>query len=109
MTVRNEELFAHFKMGDSGMMNHTETMQVKSVGQVTLLIGYDRCIYAHRTSDGEVTKYTGWRTVDTSNTTDRHINAFSADRTVKARPQIINWADGLVQPNGAERIRELGK
>lgn len=107
MTVRNEELFDHFQVGNEGYKNHTETMQVKAINDVTLLIGYDRCIYGHRSPEGEITKYTGWAKEDTSTTTDRHIHAFGAHREVEARPQIVNWSKGLIRPDGAERIQEL--
>lgn len=107
MTVKNSTLYRMFEQGSGEGMNHTETMEILSIGSEQLLVGYSHCIYAHRASDSEITKYTGWVDSDTSNTTNRQIEAIDADRCINARPQIVNWNTGTIQPDGAKRIQNL--
>lgn len=108
MTVRNDELYKMFIQGDTGGLNHTETMQIKQVGDERLLVGYDTQIYAHRAQDGTVTKYIGWIGYDTSNTTNRQVAGLEADRRKDARPMILSLESGTVKPDGAEELKELG-
>lgn len=107
MTVRNDQLLSRFQRGKRNGENHTGTMKIVPVGPVTLLIGFENCIYAHRSENGVVTKYVGWKEEDVSTTTVRHIEAIEASVTKNNRPQILSWEEGLVQPDGVMEIEEL--
>lgn len=107
MTYRNDQLLQRFRMGESGHENHTGTMKIIEVDDVTLLIGFENCIYAHRSNEGVVTKYNGWSEDDTSTTTIRHIESINADQEKSLKPQIISWEEGLIKPDGATEIMKL--
>jgi len=107
MTVRNDQLLEQFYEGIREGQNHTGTIQIVPVGPVTLLVGFENCIYAHRSENGVVTKYNGWLNEDTSSTTMRHIEAIEADVEKDNRPQILSWDEGLIKPDGALEIEDL--
>ena len=109
MTVRNDQLIRMFENGEREGENHTRTMRILPVAGDTLLVGFENCIYAHRSMDGIVTKYTGWRDEDTSTTSMRHIDSISASVTKDKRPQIVSWKEGLIKSDGAKEIEDLQK
>lgn len=107
MTYRNDQLINRFFEGETEGQNHTGTMKIVPVGPVTLLVGFENCIYAHRSTNGIVTRYDGWRDSDVSTTTVRHIESIDASVTKGNRPQILSWDKGIIQPDGAMEIEDL--
>lgn len=108
MTVRNDQLIQLFINGRTVGTNHTGTMKIVAIGPVTILVGFENCIYAHRNEVGTVTKYNGWRYEDVSSTTSRHIKAIEADVTKDATPQVLSWEEGLIKTDGVTEIIDLG-
>lgn len=107
MTMRNVELIKAFKAGEAEGENHTGSMSIMGFANGdTLLVGYDNAVYAHRNADTkEVTKFLDW--VYGSGTNKQHIESFSADRVVHARPQIT--VDGKLKRDGAEVLKRITK